>query len=130
MFGQIKRRGKSNDCIFFGLPGNPVAAMVCFLLYTRPALLQLCGSAWSQPVRFPLPAAFEIINKKPDRREFLRGILRHDTQGNLTADKYNRDGSGLISSLRESDGLIEIAEETVSVSKGELVDFLPFSSFN
>lgn len=129
MFGQLARDGAARECLYFGLPGNPVAAMVCFLLYTQPALLRLAGADWKTPPRFKVPAAFSIQKKKPDRREFIRGRLLANDQGELVAEKYGRDGSGLISSLRESDGLIEIPEHVTSLKEGELVSFLPFSGF-
>ncbi len=129
MFGQIPR-STGSDCLFFGLPGNPVAAMVCFLLYTRPALLRLAGSDWETPPRFRLPADFEISRKKPDRREFLRGILTQGDDGLLRVTKFARDGSGLISSLRESDGLIELPEDLTELKTGTPVNFIPFSSFD
>ena len=100
------------------------------LLYTRPALLALAGAKWQEPVRYPVPANFAITNKKPERREFMRGKLISTTDKNLAVEKYARDGSGLISSLRESDGLIEIPEETTALKKGELVNFIPFNQFD
>jgi molybdopterin molybdotransferase len=112
----------------FGLPGNPVAAFIAFLLYVRPSLLRLGGSDWVIPIRYPLPATFEIARKKPDRREFLRGILVQTDQG-LAVAKFPRDGSGLITGLREADGLIEIPEHITELPKGGLVDFIPFGSF-
>ncbi len=130
MFGQIKRSNPMGDCLFFGLPGNPVAAMVCFLLYVRPALLKLAGGPWYEPPRFKVPALFTLKNKKPDRREFLRGILKNNADGTMTVDKFARDGSGLVSSLREADGLIEIPEDATSVDAGDLVSFIPFTSFS
>ncbi len=129
MFGQIPR-DQHKDCLFFGLPGNPVAAMICFLLYTRPALLRLGGANWETPPRFRLPAEFAISRKKPDRREFLRGILSQGDDGILRVKKFPRDGSGLISSLREADGLIELPEELTELEAGTLVNFIPFSSFD
>ncbi|MEP4704930.1 MAG: gephyrin-like molybdotransferase Glp [Hyphomicrobiales bacterium] len=120
--------GHIGETAFIGLPGNPVAAFVCFLLYSRQIILALGGAEWQEPVRYPLPAAFSINKKKPDRREFLRGILRHDG-GQLRVDKFKRDGSGLISGLREADGLIEINEETTSLEEGDSVSFIPFSAF-
>lgn len=129
MFGQIKRPENVNDCIFLGLPGNPVAALVCFLLYTRPTILALAGATWDIPIRYSIPAAFEMANKKPDRREFLRGILQHDQQGKLHVTKFARDGSGLISSLRMADGLVEIREDITRVKTGDAVQFIPFSQF-
>ena len=122
-FGQI------GNCVFVGLPGNPVAAFVCFLLYCRPAVFLLGGGRHVEPRRFPVPADFLVERKKPDRREFLRGWLAQDDRGNLVVRKFERDGSGLISSLRQAEGLIELAEETRSVSPGDLVSFIPFSEF-
>lgn len=121
MFGQI---GK---CVFLGLPGNPVAAMVCFLLYARPVLSVLGGGGFLEPRRFQVPADFEVARKKPDRREFYRGILASDGSGRTLVRKFDRDGSGLITGLREADGLIEIPEDATAVNRGDLVDFLPFS---
>lgn len=109
---------------YLGLPGNPVAACVCFLLYARPLLLLLAGAGWYDPAGFTVPALFEA-DSKPDRREFLRGVRR---AGGI--DKYARDGSGLISSLREADGLIEIPEQTTRIERGDPVTFLPWSSFS
>jgi len=106
-----------------------VAAFVCFLLYCRPAVFLLGGGRHVEPRRFPVPADFLVERKKPDRREFLRGWLAQDDRGNLVVRKFERDGSGLISSLRQAEGLIELAEETRSVSPGDLVSFIPFSEF-
>lgn len=122
-FGQL---GKS---VFFGLPGNPVASFVCFLLYIRPAIIALGGGQWSEPRRFKIPAGFDFPSKKPDRREFWRGYISEDPQGKPCLQKYSRDGSGLISGLRKADGFIEIAEDVTSVKQGELLDFIPFSEF-
>ncbi|MGJ8572046.1 MAG: molybdopterin molybdotransferase MoeA [Hoeflea sp.] len=122
-FGQI------GDCIFLGLPGNPVAAFVCFLLYVRPALTVLGGGSYQEPIRYPVPAGFDVPTKKPGRREFWRGWLEPGPDGRPVAHKFTRDGSGLISGLRQATGLIEITEDVTSVARGELVSFLPFSGF-
>ncbi|MBZ0215084.1 MAG: molybdopterin molybdotransferase MoeA [Fimbriimonadaceae bacterium] len=119
-FGQI------SDCVFLGLPGNPVAAMVCFLLYVRCVLLRLGGANWPRTLHYELPAAFSM-KKKTGRREFLRGRVEITPQGRPVVHKFERDGSGLISSLRAADGLISINEDTSSVGKGDLVSFIPFS---
>lgn len=120
-FGQI------GDCVMLGLPGNPVAAMVCFLLYARPVLSVLGGGAFLQPVRYQVPADFEMERKKTGRREFFRGSLTVDAEGSTRVAKFQRDGSGLISSLRAADGLIEIPEAVTGVSRGDLVDFISFA---
>lgn len=127
MFGQIPKSA-GGDAYFFGLPGNPVAAMVCFLMYAHPSIRRLAGEDWFEPVRFQVRADFEMESRKPDRREFLRGSLVVK-DGITRARKYPRDGSGLISSLRESDGLIELGEDGALFKDGDLVDFIPFSAF-
>jgi molybdopterin molybdotransferase len=120
-FGQI------GECVVLGLPGNPVAVFVCFLVYVRPVLARLAGGVWPEPIRFPLPAAF-AQTKKVGRREFWRAkLLQRD--GRLSVAKFVRDGSGLISSLRDADGLIEVAEGVSEVREGDIVDFVPFSEF-
>jgi len=119
-FGQI------NDTLFIGLPGNPVAAFICFFLYGIPILNRLSGQEWQNPQKFQVIANFEIPKKKPDRREFLRGTLKTEN-GITSVDKFNQDGSGIIRSLTTADGLIEIEEATTSVNKGDLVTFIPFT---
>jgi molybdopterin molybdotransferase len=120
-FGQI------GDCVVLGLPGNPVAVFVCFLIYVRPVLTRLAGGLWPEPVRFPLPAAF-TQKKKIGRREFWRAKLTCINQ-QLRVAKFPRDGSGLISSLREADGLLEISEDVGEVREGDSVWFIPFTEF-
>ncbi len=122
-FGQI------GDCVVVGLPGNPVAAFVCFLNYAWPVMAALSGSGFTVPRPYRVPAAFSIPDQKPDRREFLRGILDRDDAGNVVVRKFARDGSGLITSLREADGLIVIEEETTRVDEGDLVQFVSFTDF-
>ena len=121
-FGQI------GACVVLGLPGNPVAVFVCFLLYVRPVLASLSGGAWSEPVRYPLPTMFSQ-KKKAGRREFWRARLTTNPDGKLGVAKFARDGSGLISSLREADGLIEVEENVTEVNEGDIVAFIPFSEF-
>ena len=121
-FGQI------GDCVVVGLPGNPVAAFVCFLMYVAPMLGTLGGAPWREPCRYPIPAAFDVPARKLGRREFWRGTLVQTPSG-LAVEKFARDGSGLISGLRAADGLIDIPEDLASVRPGQLVGFIPFSEF-
>lgn len=123
VFGQI------GDCVFMGLPGNPVAAFVCFLLYVQPACVILGGGSWQEPQRYRFPAAFSIPRKKKDRREFLRGWLHTDSSGQVRVHKFERDGSGLITGLRQATGLIELPEDVTSIEQGRPVAFIPFSEF-
>lgn len=118
--------GQIGDKVFFGLPGNPVAVFVTFLLYARPMLLRLQGAAWREPRRFPLPVGFAITGKKPDRREFWRGWIE-ERDGRPLLMKFPRDGSALISGLRAAEGLIEVPEEVREVQPGDILGFIPFT---
>jgi molybdopterin molybdotransferase len=126
--GRPLAMGQVGDCVFFGLPGNPVAAFVTFLLYAQPMFARLQGASWQPPQRYPLPAGFEIAKKKTDRREFWRGWVENGASGPVLR-KFERDGSGLISGLRQATGLIEVPEEASSVAEGDLLGFIPFSEF-
>jgi molybdopterin molybdotransferase len=121
-FGQI------GDTVVVGLPGNPVAVFVCFLMYVYPMLRRLGGAPWPEPNRLLLPAAFAFPERKTGRREFWRGSLVETPHG-LAVDKFARDGSGLITSLRVADGLIEIPEGNAGVQPGDRVAFIPFTEF-
>lgn len=119
--------GRVGNSAVVGLPGNPVAAFVCFLLYVYPLIQSLGGAGWRRARRYTMPAAFSM-SKKPGRREFIRGML-DETERELRARNYVRTGSGLISSLREADGLIEIPEDVTSIAPGDLIAFIPFTEF-
>lgn len=118
--------GQIGDCAVMGLPGNPVAAFVCFLLYVRPAITRLGGGLWREPQRFPVRAGFSVPEKKPGRREFWRSWLETGEDGEPVARKFARDGSGLISGLRLATGLIEVPENTTAVNEGDMVNYIPF----
>jgi len=108
-----------------GLPGNPVAALVTFVVLARPLIFKLAGAAPSAPRLFSIRAGF-AYRKKPGRREYVRASLQRD--GNdLVAVKYPRDGAGILSSITQSEGLVIINEETSDLAPGMTVDFLPFS---
>ena len=126
MFGQI--RSGEHDAIVIGLPGNPVAVFVCFLMYVYPLLRSAAGADWSEPRRFILPAAFDFKGRKQGRREFWRGRIAQSGSG-MTVEKFARDGSGLISGLRWSDGLIDIPEDHGDIAVGDPVAFIPYSEF-
>ncbi len=126
--GRPLAMGQIGDTVFFALPGNPVAAFVTFLLYARPMLAILGGEDWRPPRRFPVAAAFVIPSRKTGRREFWRATLV-DTPRGLAVEKFARDGSGLISGLSSSGGLIDVAEDTISIAEGDPVGFIPYGEF-
>lgn len=107
-----------------GLPGNPVAAFVCTLVFGRPALSVMAGSGWRQPQGFTVPAAF-TKNKKPGRREYLRARL--NDQG--AAEIFASEGSGRISGLSWAEGLVELPDGAMQITPGNPVRYLPYGSF-
>ncbi|HZF74496.1 MAG TPA: gephyrin-like molybdotransferase Glp [Acetobacteraceae bacterium] len=109
-----------------GLPGNPVAAVVTFLHLARPLVLRLAGAEARPLPRFVAEAAF-AYRKKAGRREYVRvRLLPGD--GLPRAEKYAREGAGLLSSLTGSDAFAELPEECLQVSPGDRVTVLPFSA--
>ena len=111
---------------FIGLPGNPVAVMITFLRIARPIILTLSGCKDLDIQFFPVISDFSC-NKKVGRREWLRVNLTKDIDGNIVAKKFHSDGSGIISSMVESSGLIELSEECGGVEVGDIINYLPFN---
>ncbi|WP_108835562.1 gephyrin-like molybdotransferase Glp [Tateyamaria sp. Alg231-49] len=107
----------------FGLPGNPVAAMVCTLVFAAPALAQMAGAGWSAPQGFDVPAGFEK-RKKAGRREFLRARTRDGR-----VEVFQSEGSGRISGLSWAEGLVELPDDALHVRPGDPVRFIPWSGF-
>ena len=117
--------GQIGGVPLIGLPGNPVAALVTFVVLARPLIFKLAGAASSAPRLFPVRAGF-AYRKKPGRREYVRASLQRDGH-DLVAVKYPRDGAGILSSITQSEGLVIINEEMSDLAPGMTVDFLPFS---
>ncbi|MBA3446742.1 MAG: molybdopterin molybdotransferase MoeA, partial [Pseudaminobacter sp.] len=111
---------------FIGLPGNPVASFVTFAHIARPAILALAGARQQMAVATPVRAAFSY-RKKAGRREYVRVNLRKADDDAHEAVKFPREGAGLLSSLVETDGLVELHEETIAVEPGQIVAFVAYS---
>jgi molybdopterin molybdotransferase len=112
---------------FIGLPGNPVASFITFVHVVRPAVLALSGAARQYPVAMPVRAAFSY-KKKIARREYVRVTLRKAADGVMEATKFPREGAGLLSSLVDTDGLVELGEDLTQVEPGQSVGFLSYAS--
>jgi molybdopterin molybdotransferase len=112
---------------FIGLPGNPVASFVTFVHVVRPTVLALSGATHEKLVPMPVRAAF-TYKKKIARREYVRVNLRQAADGVLEAVKFPREGAGLLSSLVDTDGLVELGEQVTQVQPGETVGFLSYAS--
>ena len=110
-----------------GLPGNPVASFVTFVHVVRPTVLALTGATQQPLLPMPVRSAF-AYRKKIGRREYVRVSLRKDGGGGLEAIKFLREGAGLLSSLVDTDGLVELGEEITEVEPGQMVGFLSYAS--
>ncbi len=116
--------GRINGTPVFALPGNPVAALVCTLVFARPALLALAGAGWAKPTAVELPAAF-TKSKRAGRVEFLRA--RPGPDGRV--EVFSSEGSGRISGLSWAEGLVELRHGAIDIAPGTPVRYLPFASF-
>lgn len=112
---------------FIGLPGNPVASFVTFVHVVRPTILALAGARQEKLTPMPVRAAFSY-RKKIARREYVRVTLKRGADGVLEAAKFPREGAGLLSSLADTDGLAELAEDVTQVSPGDAIGFLSWAS--
>ena len=125
--GRILRDAAGPDqlsaAVLFGLPGNPVAVMVTFLAFVRPALLQMMGSSESAP---PLLRAHstEPLRKKPGRTEYQRGVVSTAPDGRLQVRSTGNQGSGVLSSMVRANGLIVLHHDQGHVAAGDLVDVM------
>jgi len=113
--------GRIGTTPLLGLPGNPVAVMVGFLLIGREVVAALSGAEAPPARRYTLPAAFSL-HKKAGRREFPRAVLTETG----TVGLHPSDSSGVLSSVTASDGLLDLPEAAVDIRPGDLVSFLPF----
>ncbi len=112
---------------FMGLPGNPDAAFVTFARVVRPLLLRLAGAAPEPLTALPVRLSL-AYRKKTGRREYVRVALRPGADGVVEAVKHPQEGAGVITSLTETDGLAELAEDTTTVEPGSTVGFLSYAT--
>jgi molybdopterin molybdotransferase len=115
----------ADSAVLFGLPGNPVAVMVTFLAFVRPALLQMMGCSVTAP---PLLKArsMEALRKKPGRTEYQRGTVSRASDGTLQVKITGNQGSGVLSSMVQANGLILLHHAQGNVAPGDEVDVMMF----
>jgi molybdopterin molybdotransferase len=119
--------GAGASAAFVGLPGNPAAVYVTFARVVRPLLLRLAGAEAPPLVALPVRAAF-AYRKKAGRREYVRVKLARAADGAVEAVKHAQEGAGIITSLTETDGLVELLEGTTAVTPGATVGFLSYAA--
>ena len=121
--------GTLGKALFFGLPGNPVAVMVTFLAFVRPALQRVMGMPPTLPGRLRAVCA-DRLRKRPGRREFQRGVVRADAEGHLRVGLTGRQGSGILTSMSQANCLVALPEDRGTVEPGDevLVELLPWAT--
>jgi molybdopterin molybdotransferase len=123
----VVRDASGQGAVFVGLPGNPVAVFVTFVRVVKPLLRRLAGARPQRLMPLPVRAAF-AYKKKKDRREYVRVALRRAADGELEAVKHPQDGAGVITSLTETDGLLEFPEDVTTIEPGARVGFLSYAA--
>ncbi len=123
--GRIGGQGGGHEAMLFGLPGNPVAVMVTFYAFVRDALLAMAGATPNlQPL---LRAASQApIRKKPGRTEYQRGIVSQAADGHWQVRITGAQGSGILRSMSQANGMVVLHHAQGNVAAGELVDVIPF----
>lgn len=117
--------GRLPNAWFFGLPGNPVSAMVTFDQLVKPALARLAGQTLAAPLRLAATVT-EPLKKSPGRLDFQRGILTQGPNG-LEVRSTGSQDSGVFSSLSRANCYIVLEQERGKVAAGETVTVEPFS---
>ena len=113
--------GRINGCPVFGLPGNPVAVMVTFLAFVRPALQTLMGSAVTSLPTAQVRSA-TAIRKRAGRTEYQRGVCSLDADGQQTVEILPNQGSGVLSGMVRANCLVVLGHEQASVQAGDWVN--------
>ncbi len=125
--GVIRGADPSHTAAFVGLPGNPVAVFVTFVRVVKALLRRLSGARPQDLVALPVRVTF-AYRKKKDRREYVRVALRRAADGEIEAVKHPQDGAGVLTSLTETDGLLELPEGLTTLEPGARAGFLSYAT--
>lgn len=112
---------------FVGLPGNPVAVFVTFAYVVRPLLAALAGETVVPRHALEVRSTF-AHRKKQGRREFLRVTLERDAAGATHVRLYEVEGAGVLSSLTQTDGFVEVPEDVTAIGPGDRLAFYPYDA--
>lgn len=117
--------GKLSNSLFFGLPGNPVSALVTMYQLAVPGLLKMQNQQQKPRVQFKVKTN-DNLRKAPGRMDFQRGVLSVNEQGELSVESTGSQGSGILSSLANANCFIVLPAEQGHVTAGEMVTVEPF----
>ncbi len=119
--------GQLGQCLFVGLPGNPVAVFVTMTAIVRGLVACMRGETWATPRHFNVRSGFNY-RKKQGRLEFVRVSLSGGQDGVYEATKHPQDGAGVISSLTQTDGFVVLPEESTLIHAGDPVPFVSYAA--
>ena len=115
-----------HHAMLFGLPGNPVAVMVTFYAFVRDALLAM-GGATVAPLPLLRAVSTAALRKKPGRTEYQRGIVSQGDDGRWQVQITGAQGSGILRSMSQANGMVVLHHGQANVAAGDLVDVVPFN---
>ena len=121
--------GQLGDAVFFGLPGNPVSAMVTFYLFVLPAIRKMTGETPREPLLVQARCAVDL-KKAPGRMEFQRGMLHREKDGSLSVSTTGMQGSHLLTSMSRANCFIHLPAASGGAQAGEWVSVQPFSDLD
>jgi molybdopterin molybdotransferase len=124
--GRLQPPGQARPAMLFGLPGNPVAVMVTFYAFVRDALLAMSG-ATPQPLPLLRAVSTAALRKKPGRTEYQRGIVSQAADGRWQVQITGAQGSGILRSMSQANGMVVLHHGQGNVAAGDLVDVIPFN---
>lgn len=116
--------GELVNSFFFGLPGNPVSATVTFHQLAIPMMRLMQGEIFEEPLSLQT-AITHPLKKRPGRQDYQRGTLTQNEQ-QLEVSGFRSQGSGILSSMSQSNCYIILPQESGSVESGEQVRVVPF----
>lgn len=119
--------GKLNSSVFFGLPGNPVSAIVTLYQLAVPALAWMSGQNYQAALRLPA-VSLDNLKKRPGRIDFQRAFFSVNNKGQLQVTTTGNQGSGVFSSMSKSNCFIVLEQERGNVQAGETVIVEPYNS--
>lgn len=121
-FGKVQT--EQDSAWLFGLPGNPVAVMVSFYLFARPALLRMMGT--ESKLQTVQARATQTIRKRPGRTEYQRGIVSKADDGAAQVRLTGAQGSGILSSMTEANCIVVLHHDQADVAVGQPVELMLF----
>jgi len=128
-FGHLGKNTNGQTCLFAGLPGNPVATLVTFMLLIQPLIRKLQGENISETKGYPIiwPAVAEAsFYSRVGRSDFHRGIYSFTASGQLQVRTTGSQGSGILTSAHQGNCLIRIPDDQAEIASGDLVNIYPF----